>query len=339
MALRVSCCSLVCILALSATSREARAVVLLHDQFLEKGGLEGKIPMPGPPSPTLKVWNAGAGGGINPVQVVNGEAVLIQTDAGRTAKIRPMTLANRGPQRRHLLDSISGCPARTTPHWPPIRRWLAQACFSSLRAQSPASSLRARTGVLPPSAGGDFRLAINADNSNLSLGAIWSGDLEFDTTYRAVISYNAINAMSQLWLDPVNESSTSVTHTGTVDGHQHRPHHSATGHRLHGKADHRQPHRRDDIRRGAGLDMTLKTATSITTAWWMRRITSCGGRKRPPQGRFACGERTSLNPSAAVPCRRGRARARDRFVIHGGRCAAGGMRRTSNSSSSPAGVR
>jgi len=90
--------------------------------------------------------------------------------------------------------------------------------FVSLRAQAPASSLRARTGVMPPAASGDFRLAINADDSDLSLGAIWSGDLEFDTTYRAVISYNATNAMSQLWLNPIDESSTSISHTGTLTG-------------------------------------------------------------------------------------------------------------------------
>jgi hypothetical protein len=68
---------------------------------------------------------------------------------------------------------------------------------------------------MPPSAGGGYRFAINADSSDLSLGAVWSSDLAFDTTYRAVISFNASNDVGQLWINPVDFNSASVTHTGT----------------------------------------------------------------------------------------------------------------------------
>ena len=60
-------------LAVLATSQPARALVLLHDQFLEDGVLGGKTPMPGPPSGTLQAWNAGSAEGINAVNVVSGE--------------------------------------------------------------------------------------------------------------------------------------------------------------------------------------------------------------------------------------------------------------------------
>ncbi|MEX0613882.1 MAG: PEP-CTERM sorting domain-containing protein [Pirellulales bacterium] len=176
--------------------------------------------MPGPPSPTLKVWNAGAGGGVNPVQVVNGEAVLIQSDTNPpNGEDQANDFGEQGATATTFARFDFRLPSAdngTLASDPDVAD--EGVFFVSLRAQSPASSLRARTGVLAPAAAGDFRLGIHADSSNLSLGAIWPTDLEFDTTYRAVISYNATNAMSQLWLDPVDESSARVTHTGTLTG-------------------------------------------------------------------------------------------------------------------------
>ncbi len=81
-----------------------------------------------------------------------------------------------------------------------------------------ASSFRGRTGVVAPSAGGDLGLAINADNSNLGDGVAWASDLSFDTIYRTVISWDAATGESNLWLDPTDMSSTSVSHTGAFTG-------------------------------------------------------------------------------------------------------------------------
>ena len=150
MALRISCCPLVCVLALSAASREARAVVLLHDQFLEEGGLEGKLPMPGPPSATLKVWNAGAGGGINPVQVVGGEVVLIDTDAGANGEDQANDFGEQGAAATTFarfdfrLPSTDNSTLATDPEVVSSGMF-----FASLRAQSPASSLRAGPACCP----------------------------------------------------------------------------------------------------------------------------------------------------------------------------------------------
>ncbi len=80
------------------------------------------------------------------------------------------------------------------------------------------TAFRARTGVLGPAAAGDFRLAIHADNANLTLGTAWPTDLAFDTWYAVVISWNAGTATSELWLNPTCGSATSITHTGTFTG-------------------------------------------------------------------------------------------------------------------------
>jgi hypothetical protein len=77
---------------------------------------------------------------------------------------------------------------------------------------------RARTGVLGPASGGDWLIAINADSSGLGAGTAWASDQAFDTWYTVVISWDASTGTSELWLDPVDELSTSITHTGTNSG-------------------------------------------------------------------------------------------------------------------------
>ncbi len=80
------------------------------------------------------------------------------------------------------------------------------------------TAFRARTGVVVPTGGGDYGLAIHADNADLGAGSSWGSDLSFDTWYTAVISWNASSGESKLWVNPVNMASTSVSHTGTLTG-------------------------------------------------------------------------------------------------------------------------
>lgn len=79
-------------------------------------------------------------------------------------------------------------------------------------------AFRARTGVVQAPGGGDFGLAINADNSNLGAGATWASDLTFDTWYRVVISWDAGTGVSELWLNPTLETDPSISHTGSFTG-------------------------------------------------------------------------------------------------------------------------
>lgn len=81
-----------------------------------------------------------------------------------------------------------------------------------------ATSFRGRTGLLSPASAGDFVLAINADSSDLGVGAAWPSDLSFDTWYAVVISWDASTGTSELWLDPTCGSGSSITHTGGFTG-------------------------------------------------------------------------------------------------------------------------
>lgn len=80
------------------------------------------------------------------------------------------------------------------------------------------TGFRARTGVLAPAAGGDFRIALHADNANIGAGVAWPTDLAFDTDYTIVVNYTASTGVSELWIDPVSQASPSISHTGTLLG-------------------------------------------------------------------------------------------------------------------------
>jgi hypothetical protein len=185
--------------------------MLLHDHFLSDGPLETKVPLPGPGN----AWTGSSGTNI-PVQVVGGRAVIVQTDGG---------LNGREATNVFGLQSATATTFALFDFRLPAADNVAVATdldvadegvpFISLGGPA-ASALRAHTGILPPTAGGDFRLALNADSSNLTLGAVWPTELEFDTTYRAIVSYSASNAVGKLWLNPVSETSPSITHTGTL---------------------------------------------------------------------------------------------------------------------------
>jgi len=210
MAMRLSCFSLMWLTAILLSGQHARATVLVHDQFLEDGLLADNVPMPGPGP----AWNPGSATGVNAVTVAGGEAVLIQTESFNGEDIANVfgdqsTTAATYARFDFRLPAGDNAAVATDPD-------LASegAYFIALRGTSPSMTLRARTGILAPIAGGDFRFAINADNSNLGAGSIWPTELDFDTHYRAVISFDASNAQSQLWIDPVNEMSTSISHTG-----------------------------------------------------------------------------------------------------------------------------
>ncbi len=81
-------------------------------------------------------------------------------------------------------------------------------------------SFRARTGIVQPTGGGDFGLAIHGSSSGLGGGTTWGSDLSFDTWYTVVISWDASTGEGKLWVDPANETSTSVSHIGTSTGNE-----------------------------------------------------------------------------------------------------------------------
>ena len=192
---------------------KAGADILVNDQFTTDGALNGMIPSPGPGL----AWNAGSATGINAVQVTSGEVALIQTDGGTNGEDVANVFSDRAanaPTYSRFDFRLPSADNGTLAIDPDVIG--EGAYFISLRGTSASMSLRARFGVLAPAGATGFRAAINADNSNLADGASWPDDLAFDITYRAIISYDAGLGESRLWINPLNEASSSVADPGAA---------------------------------------------------------------------------------------------------------------------------
>jgi hypothetical protein len=185
--------------------------MLIHDHFLRDGPLETMVPLPGPGN----TWT-GSGGTDIPVQVVAGRAVVVQTDGGLNGREATNVFGTQSSTATTFALFDFRLPAADNAAVATDQDVAdSGAVFLSLGG-SGASAFRAHTGILPPTSGGDFRLAIHADSGNLALGAVWPTDLHFDTTYRAIVSYSASDAVGKFWLNPVNATSPSITHMGTL---------------------------------------------------------------------------------------------------------------------------
>ncbi|WP_299116315.1 T9SS type A sorting domain-containing protein [uncultured Winogradskyella sp.] len=70
---------------------------------------------------------------------------------------------------------------------------------------------RARLDIQAPNNTGDFTVGIA---SNSSTGEVsWANDLDFGVTYRAILKFDQTGGTAQLWINPVNDMSTSISST------------------------------------------------------------------------------------------------------------------------------
>lgn len=72
----------------------------------------------------------------------------------------------------------------------------------------------ARLDVVGPTDGGDFTVGISSDDSTADV--LWATDLAFDTSYRAVVRYDQVSNVAELWIDASDQSDTSIV--GDEDG-------------------------------------------------------------------------------------------------------------------------
>lgn len=69
-----------------------------------------------------------------------------------------------------------------------------------------------RLGV--STSGSSFTFAVGA--TAFTTPTLWGTALNYDQSYRVVVSYDAATGSSEMWVNPVNELSTKVTSTGTA---------------------------------------------------------------------------------------------------------------------------
>jgi hypothetical protein len=184
-------------LALAAGVQFAQAQVLASDDFSYVGPL------------TTNGWFAHSGAG-NKMIMSDGLVATLDHSSGSgedVSLVFPPQAATDTTYASFTLNVPSGNPVNPD---------ASGTYFFHLK--DAAFAFRARTGVVAPATTGDFGLAINADISNLGAGAIWATDLSFDTNYNVVVSWSALTGTSQLWLDPADMNSTSLTHVGLATG-------------------------------------------------------------------------------------------------------------------------
>lgn len=185
------------------------AAIVLEENFTHPDGpLVGQVPTPGPGG----AWAAHSDPGVGPVVNLGGEALLSHGNIALEDVSSVFTAFGAADTMYAGFDFRFPVPQVAEPD----ATGLVFAHFL-VDGGGPAS-FRGQVGILAPTGGGDFTLAINADGADLGAGVSWGTDLFDGVTYRAVISWNAATGESRLWVDPVDMSSPNVSHLGGSTG-------------------------------------------------------------------------------------------------------------------------
>jgi hypothetical protein len=182
---------LIGILAVGVVATAAYAATLMIDDFsYPDGDLVGQ-----------GGWAAHSGAGNLPVQVTGGEVYIVMGGGSRED-------VNKGFAAQAADATTYACfKFRVlSPFGDPV---VSSEYFGHFY---PGSTLfRSRVSINPDPAGGDFALGLNTTSNSLSPITLWAGSLSYGTTYRVVHSYDAATGDSELWLNPVDETSASIT--------------------------------------------------------------------------------------------------------------------------------
>ncbi len=140
-------------------------------------------------------WSAHSGGGANAVQVTSNNAILTHGSGSREDVNASFSSQSSGSVYYSLELSVNDNSA-------------ISGTDSEYFVHFNTSTFVARVDIVPPSAAGDYSVGIATENSTAE--ATWASDLSFNTTYTVVVEYDIDNNSTTLWVDPVNEMSTSI---------------------------------------------------------------------------------------------------------------------------------
>jgi len=151
-------------------------------------------------------WNNHSGTGTD-IQVVSGTAVGSMTQFPDDNRL--LTSPRSSTDKTYACFSL----VIPTPTAPLVCNYFAHFMVSS-------TVFRSKVFITP--SGGSYTVGLsvtaNASGSPLAppappLGATWPTTLNYDQAYNIVISYNAVGGISEMWVDPIDESSSSITAT------------------------------------------------------------------------------------------------------------------------------
>ena len=148
-------------------------------------------------------WNAHSGAAVTPIQVSSGTIGLVQGGGTREDDNVPFETGAIGAG-----DVVYSGFDLTVPD---PGAAIVDTYFGMFLQGT--SNFTSRVWVTAPTTSG-YRLALSNDNSITDAdGEARSTDLAFGTTYRVITKYDFDNQNGMLWIDPVNESSASISAT------------------------------------------------------------------------------------------------------------------------------
>lgn len=186
---------------LASLAQTAEAAVVYQDLFAyPNGNLVGQ-----------GGWYAHSGAGAKPIQVADsyglpptfGKVVLAQSAGSGEDINHPFTA--QGILAKTYMGFVLNIPAGAV-------MGTANDYFIHFRpAAGDSNNFVSRVFTGPPTAGGDYNLGVGAGSLTTTPLATWATGLSFSTSYRVVVAYDPVSGGSQLWVNPVNESSTNVS--------------------------------------------------------------------------------------------------------------------------------
>lgn len=188
--------------ALALLAATSQAGLLAGDSFNYTGAL------------TDHGWVAHSGAG-NKVIMANGSTATLEESGGSGEDINKSFATQGATDKTYgsMLVNVQSGGADPVGDFPLDGNGLYFAHF-----KDSGFGYRARVLVAQPVAGGDFTFGISADTGNLPDGTAFSSDFSYDTWYKLVFSYDAATGGSELWVDPVDESSPKITDASTSTG-------------------------------------------------------------------------------------------------------------------------
>lgn len=145
------------------------------------------------------IWFAHSGGGSVPVMVSSEEISLVQGGGSREDVNRPTGSTLGAGETWYAGFDVTVSGGSTTTYF---AHFLAGTSFFGTRVF-----------VTAPTGGGDFSFGIGSSSSPQS---VWATGLSFDTPHRLVVSYDYDTGDGYLWVDPTQQTDTSIYTTNFI---------------------------------------------------------------------------------------------------------------------------
>lgn len=198
----------------ACSTSTSMATLLLNETFAHPdGNLVGNTPTPGPGD----AWAAHSAAGSDPIQVTSGGAVVVQSSGSNedvNSEFGGFALG-AGQKLYGAFDVTVSADNPILDFGDYFAHFRDGGFTSRVFLMCQGGTVGSCTGV------GDYTYGISGSSSGPN--AEWATTFSFGSTQRIVHSYDFDTGLVELWVNPVNEASTSITDTGntgeTVDSY------------------------------------------------------------------------------------------------------------------------